>query len=99
MIGLDNLKASRSFIEGFKAKYKISSRKITVFKTSTEIPTQNEDLERCRIFVEETMAFILQHGIEERKVWNHDQSGFNYEMYGNRTRSNIGKLRIFNPRN
>jgi hypothetical protein len=83
-----NFKASNSWINRFKNKYRIRSRKITKFINITPA-MDKQKTENAIQFVNNSK--LLFQNFDHDHILNTDQSGFNYEMYSQRTLSDVGE--------
>lgn len=86
-------KASDRWITYFKKKYRIKSRKISKFITYRNESNETEKLEKAKNFVTDIRKIIGNYSSDH--IFNTDQSGVNYELYSNRTLSNIGEKSTF----
>lgn len=76
-------KASRWWLNEFKKKHGIVSRKITKFVTKRSI-NNNKELEmQCSVFQNSVKQLIMERGVQN--IYNSDQSGFNLEFHSGRT--------------
>lgn len=91
MQALTDFKASLKFINNFKKKLKYCSRKVTILLPRNGILNEAEKQRKAEEFVRDVLVKMRQMNIDSTSVWNHDQSGFEYEMVGNRTISFKGK--------
>ncbi len=78
-----NFKASDSWIFNFKKTYRIKSRKVTKYITKRDELTQLEKKLKAQNFVKSINQIIYDY--DSNHVLNTDQSGFNYEIYKDRT--------------
>ena len=88
-IGLLNFVASPVWVNRFKRKYRISSRKICKF-TSFRKEVEREEIEN------QAIEFLLKFqddyaNFPRDKIFNSDQCGFRYTEMGNRTLSHTGE--------
>lgn len=89
-VGLPDFTSSHTWINEFKKRNRIVSRKITKFVTS-RYTVDREELEN------NGATFLVRFGAEllpnftPEEVINTDQSGFSYEIHGNRTLSFQGE--------
>lgn len=84
-------KCSRKFLQRFKKQYRISSRKITKFCTKRILDDQEVLQENAREFVASINEYVETKAFLPEEIWNTDQSGFTYELVGNRTLSFTGE--------
>ena len=75
----------------FKKSYGITSREITKFVTKVTLEDDSKTQRKALEFTREINQFKSEQGIEHGRVWNTDQSGFNYEMTSARTLSIRGE--------
>ena len=76
-------KASRSWVQQFKSKHDIVSRKITKFVTHSAVDNMKDLQQQGENFRNYVSGLISQYGAQD--VFNSDQSGFNLEMHNGRT--------------
>lgn len=91
-LSADFFKASERWIEVFKQRHHIVSRKINKFMTQRTLTDINKLKEEANNFVEKVKTEISLIGMEN--VFNSDQSGFNLEMHAERTLSFKGQKKI-----
>ena len=82
-VGLENFMASDRWVQDFKVANNIVSRKITKFVSMDYNKKQETLVEVISDFVENMQLIIPDY--DEDSVYNTDQSGFEYEMHGNRS--------------
>ena len=82
-------KASKKWVDNFKHKFNIGSRKITRFRSSVTEAREEDLHEKLPEFIEDVREKIEEIGAEN--VYNTDQSGFNIEIAPSRTLSHIGE--------
>ncbi|EFN80191.1 hypothetical protein EAI_10381, partial [Harpegnathos saltator] len=75
--------ASVKWVNEFKHRHGIVSRKINKFVTQKSIPNKNQLEASANEFVENVKQQILL--VEKENIFNSDQSGFNLEMHTGRT--------------
>ena len=75
-------KASRWWIQQFKSKHNIVSRKITKFVTHSAVDNMKDLQQQSENFKNDVSGLISQYGAQN--VFNSDQSGFNLEMHSGR---------------
>jgi hypothetical protein len=85
--------ASDTFIDSFKQKFKIVSRKVTKFVNRKDFISSDEIEDRANAFTLECREKCAE--FERSKIFNFDQSGINYEMTIGRTLSHKGERRTF----
>lgn len=91
-INFEKFKASQSFVDSFKQKFKIVSRKVTKFVTRTNIVEASVTQERGTQFVHKIK---LLKEVDPRIVLvNLDQSGLQLEMTYGRTLAIEGEVKI-----
>lgn len=91
MYGVEDFRASHSFINRFKKINKYKSRKVTIVIPKGGIVLEEQKKRDAVAFVEDVKRTMFEEKIDESCVWNHDQSGIEYEMVGKRTISFQGK--------
>jgi hypothetical protein len=84
-----NFKASDSWVLNFKKRYRIKSRKVTKYITKRNELTQLDKKLKAENFVKSINQIIYDY--DSSHVLNTDQSGFNYEIYKDRTLTYIGE--------
>lgn len=85
-------KASRTWINSFKAAHRIVSRKINKFVTSKTIEDGTVLEQQIRKFVDDVKENIKTYGLSN--TFNADQSGFQLEMHSGRTLAVEGEKQI-----
>ncbi len=88
-INFNQFKASNTWLLNFKKKFSICSRKITKFVTSSHRQDDANIKQNAENFVENS-KLKLQNYLPNQ-VLNSDQSGFKYDITGNRTLSVSGE--------
>lgn len=87
-------KASHRWIQLFKKKHHIVSRKITKFVTTSSIQKVKDQGQKKENFVNEVKNLIRVHGAQN--VYNSDQSGFNLEIHSGCTLCYKGVKKVEN---
>ncbi len=82
-IKLENFTASQSWIRRFKISRNMSSRKITKVISSKSAIDNEKITEQGRAFVKHASKKLVN--FDRSIIVNSNQSGFNYELYSNRT--------------
>lgn len=82
-INFDEFKASTHWLNEFKRRFNIVSRKITKIITKTSLYNSEERSAQKQEFRNKVRNAIIKYGA--RRVYNSDQSGFNYEIHSGRT--------------
>lgn len=87
--GLEDFKASDSWLYRFKRRHRVVSRKVTLYTSRAEV-------ERNQTIVEAIHNFTSNYSREcipfdRSSIWNFDQTGFNYEPSNLRTLSFKGE--------
>ena len=90
-IGLQDFKASRSYLEKLKSELHLSSRKVTKYFTAKQVASLDVDFDAQVDFVLEVKQVIAEKNIPPHFVWNLDQSGYTYAVQQNRTLSYKGE--------
>jgi len=90
-LSLPGFVGGKTFVTNFKKSYGITSRKITKFVTKVTLEDDSKTQKKAFEFTEEINQLKTSQGIEHGRVWNTDQSGFNYEMTSARTLSVRGE--------
>jgi hypothetical protein len=83
-----NFKASNSWINRFKSKYRIRSRKMTKFINKT--PAMDKQKTESAIQFVNNSKLLFQN-FNRDHILNTNQSEFNYEMYSQRPLSDVGE--------
>lgn len=88
-IGCNNFVASNNWLWDFKNRHRISSRAGKKTKSQREIDNEQSRRDSIDIFRREFARNLrfFQHS----RIWNTDQSGFNYELVTSRTLSHKGE--------
>ena len=89
-LSVTRFKASERWIQQFKAKYRISSRKIVRFVSYRHQQTQDEIKEAVQELLNDYVRTVRTR-FDPSEVFNTDQSGFNYIVHTNRTLSYTGE--------
>lgn len=84
--------ASAKWIQNFKLRHRIVSRKINKFVTQTHLKNKETLKKQADEFVENIKKEISIIGPDN--VYNTDQSGFNLEMHAGRTLAFVGTLKV-----
>jgi len=86
-------KASDSWLDGFKKKYRITSRKVTKLVTKREIKSSEDIQNSAKTF----QILFKEISVKYRKdlIMNSDQVGFCYELISNRTLTHKGEKIVF----
>lgn len=87
---LDNFVASHSWLNKFKNKFRISSRKVSKF-VSVKSSRNSEEIENESVELILKFNDIYKENFEPTEILNTDQSGFRYHHLGNRTLSFKGE--------
>ena len=85
-----DFKASRTWVDNLKSKFRISSRKVTCF-VNNEKQDPEEILQEATIFVTEVNDYIQQANLSPMQIINADESGLTLELEPKRTLSFIGE--------
>ena len=91
IVGLKDFKVGKTFITTFKKTFRISSRRIAKFVTKKTMDDDSQIQQKAQKFVSEIHVYKSQHDSSHDRVWNTDQSGFNYDMVSARTLSHQGE--------
>jgi hypothetical protein len=89
---IPNFIASESWIQRFKNKHNIVSRKITKFRTRMQVSGAANVAVEAVAFVRSIHNILPDYGVEN--VYNTDQSGFNIEMHTGRTLAERGSKSV-----
>ena len=82
-LGLNDFLASGHWVTRFKAMNGLGSRKITKFVTEKYRDNTADLFISAASFVHDVKAVIQRFGVQ--RVYNADQSGFEYEFHSGRT--------------
>ena len=88
---LVNFKISSHFLNNFKKKNKITSRKITKFIPRKDFGNDAIIRDISNSFLKDVNEYIKVNKLKDSEVFNTDQSRFEYEMVAKRTLSNKGE--------
>jgi len=93
IVKLENYKASPSFLQDLKLRFRISSRKVTKFVTKKTRTDEKAIKNRADEFVKVINGMKQGEGgvYQSSNIWNTDQSGFNYELFSGRSLSDKGE--------
>jgi len=89
-VKLDNFVASVHWVTRFKEMNGLVSRKITKFVTEKHRDNMADLFISAASFVHDTKEVIQRFGVQ--RVYNSDQSGFDYEFHSGRTIRRKGTL-------
>lgn len=85
---LDNVyrfQASLLWVQKFKKQYGITSRKITAYVSKMEFQDSVKVRQSAVDFVNRIKSWMQEQDLQNRQVFNFDESSFNYEMTLNET--------------
>ncbi|XP_069673414.1 uncharacterized protein [Periplaneta americana] len=88
---IPSFKASKCFLEKFKRRYKISSRKMTRIVARRDVTLDTSVRTRALEFVREVTDYITANAINADMVFSTDKSKFEYELASNKTLSVTGE--------
>ena len=91
-INFEKFKASIHWLNEFKRRYKIVSRKVTKVISKTSIDDSEERLEQQQEFRNKVKNAIKKY--DDKRVYNSDQSGFKYEIHSGRTLNTKGDTNV-----
>lgn len=86
-------KATSSWLDKFKKRNRISSRKITQLVSKREVKSGHEILEAAKKFQAEIIK--LSQNYDKDQIFNTDQCGFQYELTSARTLTNKNEKIVF----
>lgn len=89
----DWFKASRHWMDDFKKKNRIGSRKVTKFVSRAQIQKTEEDKKNHKEFLEDFKR--LSRYFVPRLIWNIDQTGIEYEQSNKRILAFRGARDVF----
>lgn len=92
-IGAPWFKASKGWLDGFKVKHRLSSRKVTKVVTRPRV-VNSEQIEANRLNFLKSYERNSKY-FRRRDIWNSDQSGVKYENTNDRTLATKGKRTIY----
>lgn len=91
-INAPEFKVSHKWIQRFKNRHNIVSRKITKFVTKKTIASKEILKEKCDTFIERVKYYITEYGLEN--IYNSDQSGFQLELHTGRSLAIKGTKKV-----
>ncbi len=89
-LNLHSFKASDTWVCDFKKRHNICIRKVTKFVTNTPLKDINEIFKIGKEFADKMKSKLKNSKINSNKIFNFDQSGFNYEQTSGRTLAKKG---------
>lgn len=94
-LGIDNSHlVSKTYLNNFKRRKNIVSRKITKFYSKKEAKDKIRNDENGAKFVNEVNELIKNNVYLKNKIFNSDQMGIQYEMYHKRSLTYRGKTTV-----
>lgn len=91
-MGHSQFKASKKWIQSFKERNAVVSRKVTKIVSGSDIRNMEVVGTSANDFIQRFRPNFHIYG--EKNIYNTDQSGFNIELLSNRTLENKGSSKV-----